>query len=202
MFTSRAEYRLILREDNADLRLTTKGRELGLVDDARWQQFETKREAIEQEQQRLRDTWIQPDKLNTDDAQRVFGKPLAREYRLMELLSRPDVSYDAMRNLPVFGSGVTDPVVAEQVETQAKYAGYIDRQHDEIARHRRHEETALPEKMDYAKVSGLSNEVSQKLTAQQPQTIGHASRIPGVTPAAISLLLVHLKKKNLYAQSA
>ena len=120
----------------------------------------------------------------------------------MELLSRPDVNYDNMRNLPVFGEGVVDPVVAEQVEIQAKYAGYINRQHDEIERHRRHEETALPENMDYAKVSGLSSEVSQKLTAQQPQTIGHASRIPGVTPAAISLLLVHLKKKNLYAQSA
>ncbi|MDH5593419.1 MAG: tRNA uridine-5-carboxymethylaminomethyl(34) synthesis enzyme MnmG [Gammaproteobacteria bacterium] len=202
MFTSRAEYRLILREDNADLRLTTKGRELGLVDDERWQAFEQKREAIEQEQQRLRDTWIQPDKLTEEEANTAFGKPLSREYRLMDLLSRPDVSYDDLRNLPVFGEGVADLVVAEQVEIQAKYAGYIDRQLDEIERHRRHEETALPENMDYSKVSGLSSEVSQKLTTQQPQTIGHASRIPGVTPAAISLLLVHLKKKNLYAKSA
>jgi len=202
MFTSRAEYRLILREDNADLRLTTKGRELGLVDDERWQAFEQKREAIEQEQQRLHDTWIQPDKLTEEEANNAFGKPLSREYRLMDLLSRPDVSYDDLRNLPVFGEGVADLVVAEQVEIQAKYAGYIDRQLDEIERHRRHEETALPENMDYSKVSGLSSEVSQKLTTQQPQTIGHASRIPGVTPAAISLLLVHLKKKNLYAKSA
>ncbi|MDH5190742.1 MAG: tRNA uridine-5-carboxymethylaminomethyl(34) synthesis enzyme MnmG [Gammaproteobacteria bacterium] len=202
MFTSRAEYRLILREDNADLRLTTKGRELGLVDDERWQAFEQKREAIEQEQQRLRDTWIQPDKLTEEEANTAFGKPLSREYRLLDLLSRPDVSYDDLRNLPVFGEGVADLVVAEQVEIQAKYAGYIDRQLDEIERHRRHEETALPENMDYSKVSGLSSEVSQKLTTQQPQTIGHASRIPGVTPAAISLLLVHLKKKNLYAKSA
>ena len=202
MFTSRAEYRLILREDNADLRLTTKGRELGLVDDERWQAFEQKREAIEQEQQRLHDTWIQPDKLTEEEANNAFGKPLSREYRLLDLLSRPDVSYDDLRNLPVFGEGVADLVVAEQVEIQAKYAGYIDRQLDEIERHRRHEETALPENMDYSKVSGLSSEVSQKLTTQQPQTIGHASRIPGVTPAAISLLLVHLKKKNLYAKSA
>ncbi|MBI3771759.1 MAG: tRNA uridine-5-carboxymethylaminomethyl(34) synthesis enzyme MnmG [Gammaproteobacteria bacterium] len=198
MFTSRAEYRLLLREDNADLRLTAKGRELGLVDDVRWAAFETKREAIEQEQQRLRDTWLRPGQITEEESTRVFNGPLAREYRLAELLRRPEVSYASLMSLlSAAGPGVADATVAEQVEIQAKYAGYIDRQHEEIERQRRHEETALPTDLDYQAVSGLSNEVRQKLAKQRPVTVGQAARIPGITPAAISLLLVHLKKRGV-----
>ena len=194
MFTSRAEYRLLLREDNADLRLTPIGRELGLVDDKRWAAFEAKREGIEQEQQRLRDTLARPGKVA--DAEQVLGGELSREYRLDELLRRPDVSYgDLFRLLPEL-EPVADPAVAEQVEIQAKYAGYIERQHDEIERSRRHEETALPADFDYAAVRGLSTEVAEKLARTRPATLGQASRIPGVTPAAISLLLVYLKKHS------
>jgi tRNA uridine 5-carboxymethylaminomethyl modification enzyme len=196
MFTSRAEYRLLLREDNADLRLTEVGREMGLVDDERWRVFEAKREAIEQEQQRLRTTWIRPGLVPDEDMIRVIGQTLSREASLMDLLRRPDVSYDALISLPSVGPAVADPVVAEQVQVQAKYAGYIDRQRDEIERLRRNEAKPLPENLDYANVSGLSTEVVQKFTAQRPTTIAQASRIPGVTPAAISLLLVHLKKRE------
>jgi tRNA uridine 5-carboxymethylaminomethyl modification enzyme len=196
MFTSRAEYRLLLREDNADLRLTPKGRELGLVDDARWAAFETKREAIELEQQRLRDTWLRPVQLTEEDSTRVFNGPLAREYRLAELLRRPEVTYATLTSLAAAGPGVADAIVAEQVEIQAKYAGYIDRQHEEIERQLRHEETQLPDDLDYQAVAGLSNEVRQKLAKQRPVTVGQAARIPGITPAAISLLLVHLKKRG------
>lgn len=199
MFTSRAEHRLLLREDNADLRLTEQGRAFGLVDDERWAAFCIKREAIEREQQRLRTTVLQPSHLSAEEAQRVFGDALARDYKLYDLLRRPNVSYANLTSLESVGTTVTDPAVAEQVEIQCKYAGYIERQQDEIDKQRRHEETRLPVDFDYNKVSGLSNEVRQKLIAQRPTSLGQASRIPGVTPAAISLLLVHLKKQSLAA---
>ncbi|HEY0720335.1 MAG TPA: tRNA uridine-5-carboxymethylaminomethyl(34) synthesis enzyme MnmG [Gammaproteobacteria bacterium] len=195
MFTSRAEYRLLLREDNADLRLTPKGRELGVVDDVRWAAFEAKQEAIVCEQQRMRDTWLRPTQVDTVAAERVFGGPLAREYRLEELLRRPDVSYaDLMRLAGI--EGEKDPIIAEQLEIQAKYAGYIDRQQEEIERHRRLEQQKLPADLDYAAVSGLSREVCEKLNRAKPESIGQAARLPGITPAAISLLLVHLKKRE------
>ena len=196
MFTSRAEHRLLLREDNADLRLTEMGRELGLVDDARWAAFCAKREAIELEQQRLRTTTLQPAAVSAEDSQRVFGDVLGREYKLYDLLRRPNVTYAALTSLPAVGNPVEDAIVAEQVEIQCKYAGYIDRQQEEIERQRRNESTRLPEWLDYAQVRGLSNEVRQKLQTQRPATIGQASRIPGITPAAISLLLVYLKKAS------
>ncbi len=196
MFTSRAEYRLLLREDNADLRLTPRGRELGVVDDARWRLFEAKREAIEKEQQRLRAARLHPDKLPQEDAERVLGQALTREYTLMDLLRRPDVTYSALMTLPGAGEAVTDEKVAEQVEIQAKYHGYIERQQDEIERNRRHEETSLPLDFDYNNVRGLSKEVQLKLNAYKPTTLGQAGRISGVTPAAISLLLVHLHKRR------
>ena len=194
MFTSRAEHRLLLREDNADLRLTEKGRELGLVDDVRWAAFCEKREAIERETQRLRTTTLQPTAVSAEDSQRVFGDVLSRDYKLYDLLRRPNVTYVDLTALPAVGSPVSDEKVAEQVEIQCKYAGYIERQQEEIDKQRRNEETRLPEWLDYALVKGLSNEVRQKLQNHRPVTIGQASRIPGITPAAISLLLVHLKK--------
>jgi tRNA uridine 5-carboxymethylaminomethyl modification enzyme len=196
MFTSRAEYRLLLREDNADLRLSAVGRGLGLVDDARWRVFEAKREAVERERQRLRDTWLRPARLPPGDAQRVLGEGLARESTLLELLRRPGVSYASLMTLPGAGPGVRDTSVADQVEIQAKYHGYIERQQQEIERSRRHEETRLPEDLDYAEVRGLSVEARQKLAEHRPATLGLASRIPGVTPAAVSLLLVHLKRRS------
>ncbi len=195
MFTSRAEYRLMLREDNADLRLTPKGRELGLVDDARWHAFEIKRNAIEQERQRLQTTWISPKKVDPTLLKAAIGQTLSREYTLEDLLRRPEVNYRSLMSLDAAGPGVEESVVAEQVEVQVKYAGYIERQREEIARARRNEESIIPAGFDYGSASGLSAEVSQKLIAHQPQTIGQASRIPGVTPAAISLLLVFLKKR-------
>lgn len=195
MFTSRAEYRLLLREDNADLRLTEMGRELGLVDDYRWECFNVKREAIAQEQQRLLDTWVQPGTPKGTLVETILDKPLGREYRLMDLLRRPEVTYQRLMSLEAIGPGVTDPLVAEQVEVQAKYEGYIERQKDEIERQRRYENLRLPAGMNYDQVSGLSAEVKQKLNAAKPGTVGLAARIPGVTPAAISLLLVHLKKR-------
>ncbi len=197
MFTSRAEHRLLLREDNADLRLTSIGRELGLVDDARWAAFEAKREAIEREQQRLHETWVRPGQVDAAAAEQVLGSKLAREYRLSELLRRPEVSYQVLSKLLPGFSAIEHEQVAEQVEIQAKYAGYIERQREEIERQRRHEETRLPEGIDYAQVRGLSAEVQEKLAANRPATIGQASRIPGVTPAAISILLVHLKKRQV-----
>lgn len=196
MFTSRAEYRLMLREDNADLRLTEKARELGLVDDARWTAFDEKREAIAREQQRLQDTWLRPDNGMDEAITAILGKPLSRETRALELLRRPEVDYHRLTQLSGVGPAVTDPAVAEQIDVQAKYSGYIERQQDEIARQRRHEGTTLPEAIDYDQVSGLSNEVKEKLIRIRPATIGQATRIPGVTPAAISLLLVHLKKNR------
>ena len=196
MFTSRAEYRLSLREDNADLRLTEQGRELGLVDDVRWDAFNRKRDAIAAEQERLKATWVRPQTLPAADAERVLGKGIEREYTLFDLLRRPDVSYAALVTLPGAGreEPLTDPLVIEQVEIQAKYQGYIDRQQDEVARNLAHEETLLPEGLDYATVPGLSKEVQQRLKQHLPQTLGQASRIQGITPAAISLLLVHLKR--------
>jgi len=202
MFTSRAEYRLSLREDNADLRLTEIGRELGLVPDARWEAFDRKREAIAREQQRLHSTWLRPGQLPDADVERVLGAPLKREARLIELLRRPDVSYADLTRLPGLGVDDIDPRAAEQVEIQAKYQGYLDRQDNEIQRGARFESVAVPPTLDYDAVAGLSNEVREKLKRHRPSTLGQASRIPGVTPAAVSLLLVHLKKQGLLRQSA
>ncbi len=196
MFTSRAEYRLLLREDNADLRLTETGYRLGLVNDERWRLFETKREAIVRESQRLRDLWVRPAQMSEADAQQVLQTTLAKESRALELLRRPEVSYAGLMNLPGVGPGESDPQVAEQVEIQAKYAGYIDRQLDEIERQRRHEELLLPPDLDYAGVHGLTREVREKLIRHLPRTLGQAGRIPGLTPAAISLLLIHLKRNH------
>ncbi|WP_028990110.1 tRNA uridine-5-carboxymethylaminomethyl(34) synthesis enzyme MnmG [Thermithiobacillus tepidarius DSM 3134] len=196
MFTSRAEYRLQLREDNADLRLTPVGRELGLVDDARFARFEAKRNAIAAEQARLAATRLRPEQVLAAQAEAVLGQPLSRDFSLMELLRRPGVSYAALMSLPGAGAAVADAKVAEQVEIQAKYAGYIDRQQEEIARSRRWEDLPLPPDLDFRALSGLSTEIVQKLEKHRPDTLGQASRISGVTPAAISLLLVHLKKRS------
>ena len=201
MFTSRAEYRLILREDNADLRLTEKGRELGLVGDERWAAFSEKREAIEQEAQRLRGTWILPKTPEGDEVDKKANSPLTREYSLMDLLKRPELTYADISHLK--GEPVEDAQVAEQVEIAAKYEGYIARQLEEIEQMRRYENTLLPADLDYTLVGGLSNEIIQKLTDIQPETLGTASRIQGVTPAAISQLLIYLKKKHaIQKQSA
>lgn len=200
MFTSRAEYRLVLREDNADLRLTEKGRELGLVDDERWAVFNAKREAIEQETQRLRSTWMQPNSEQGKAYSAQYGTPLTHEYSLLDLLRRPEVDYTALVELT--GASDIPADAAEQVEIQAKYAGYIERQQEEIERLRQHEQTRLPEDLDYASLNGLSNEIRAKLADVRPQTLGQASRIPGVTPAAVSLLLIHLKKRNALGDSS
>jgi tRNA uridine 5-carboxymethylaminomethyl modification enzyme len=196
MFTSRAEYRLQLREDNADLRLTETGRSLGVVDDKRWAAFNTKRDAIIREQDRLKAVWLSPraNSLPQGEVLRVLGKAIERDYSLYELLRRPDVSYQDLMTLPGAGEAVTDPQVAEQVEIQAKYHGYIERQKDEVARNARYEEIRLPQNLDYRTVRGLSSEVQQKLNQFKPQTAGQAARISGITPAAISLLLVHVKR--------
>lgn len=200
MFTSRAEYRLSLREDNADMRLTEIGRKLGCVGDAQWESFEHKREAVTLELQRLKSTWVNPRLVTEAEAQRVLGKGMEREYALADLLRRPNVRYDALMTLsgpqgqPLAGPGVADPAVKEQVEIHIKYAGYIERQAKEVERHDHYENLTLPADMDYMAVSALSYEVRQKLTKHRPETLGQASRISGVTPAAISLLLVHLKK--------
>jgi tRNA uridine 5-carboxymethylaminomethyl modification enzyme len=196
MFTSRAEHRLLLREDNADLRLTPVGRSLGVVDDARWERFERRRDAIEAECARLEDVLLRPESLPEDEALRVLGQPLAREQHAFEALKRPEVCYSGLTSLAAVGAPVADESVAEQVEIRAKYAGYIARQHDEIERTRRHEDTRIPQDLDYAAVRGLSNEVRQKLAAVRPHTLGQARRISGVTPAAVSLLLVHLKRRD------
>jgi tRNA uridine 5-carboxymethylaminomethyl modification enzyme len=196
MFTSRAEYRLLLREDNADLRVTPLGRRLGLVDDERWRVLERKREAVEREQQRLRDICIRPD---TDAARAVastLGVPVARETTLFELLRRPGVGYRSLLSAASAESAACEPEVAQQVEIQAKYTGYIERQHAEVRRQRRNDETPLPMDFDYHAVRGLSTEVREKLAAIRPVTVGQAARIPGVTPAAVSLLLVHLRKHS------
>ncbi len=196
MFTSRAEYRLQLREDNADMRLTEIGRKLGLVDDARWEAFSRKLEAVSREQERLKKTFVQPANLPVDKMVEMFGKPLEHEYSLFELLRRPEVSYEAVLSLGEVGLGEVEPAVREQVEIAAKYQGYIDRQTDEVARSRGQENTKLPSDLDYREIHGLPIEAQQKLNAQKPETIGQASRISGITPAAISLLLVYLKRKS------
>ncbi|MGE4475586.1 MAG: tRNA uridine-5-carboxymethylaminomethyl(34) synthesis enzyme MnmG [Stutzerimonas sp.] len=194
MFTSRAEYRLILREDNADLRLTEKGRELGLVNDTRWAAFCAKREGIEREEQRLKSTWVRPGSAEGTAIAERFGSPLVREYNLLNLLARPEIDYASLIELT--GDAGADPQVAEQVEISTKYAGYIERQRDEIERLRASENIALPVDLDYPSISGLSKEIQHKLLQARPQTLGQASRIPGVTPAAVSLLMIHLKKRG------
>jgi tRNA uridine 5-carboxymethylaminomethyl modification enzyme len=200
MFTSRAEYRLLLREDNADTRLTEKGRELGLVDDARWAAYCDKRETVERERQRMASTWIQP---NTPEADILNGKiptPISREHNLLDLLKRPELNYSDVASLK--GEASANLQVAEQIEIGVKYAGYIDRQTEEIERLRRFEHTSLPLDFDYQTVEGLSNEIKQKLSSARPETLAQASRIPGVTPAAVSLLLIYLKKRGLLDRSS
>jgi len=196
MFTSRAEYRLLLREDNADLRLTPIGRELSLVSDSQWQAFERKRDAIVGAQQRLHDYWLRPGNAPDADIERVLGAPLTREQRLCELLRRPGVGYRALMSLCDVSDDDTDDVIAEQIEIQARYSGYIERQQVEIDNTIRHEQPILPADLDYANVRGLSAEARQKLTQAGPATLGQAARVPGVTPAAVSLLLVHLKRRR------
>jgi tRNA uridine 5-carboxymethylaminomethyl modification enzyme len=221
MFTSRAEYRLQLREDNADLRLTEMGRGLGLVDDARWSAFERKREAVSRETERLRSTWVHPGLVPAEDAERLLGKALEHEHTGLDLLRRPGIGYDTVSEVLAIAIGHLDPgaalgraalradlgdrmadTVVEQVEIAAKYAGYIDKQLDEVRRAAAHEAMRLPADLDYAQVKALSIEVRQKLATQRPETLGQASRISGVTPAAISLLLVHLRKGRIGAFTA
>jgi tRNA uridine 5-carboxymethylaminomethyl modification enzyme len=202
MFTSRAEYRLMLREDNADLRLTQQGRELGLVGEARWRVFCEKRQAIERERARLESLRVRPADLSPQEQMRVFGDVLQREYSAFDLLKRPEVSYGALVSLPGVAPGVAEPSVREQIEIQARYHGYIARQMEDIERTRANEALRLPDDLDYTKVRGLASEVREKLSRHRPATLGQASRISGVTPAAISLLLVHLKKRKLMARDA
>ncbi len=202
MFTSRAEYRLQLREDNADTRLTEIGRQLGLVDDPRWQAFSEKREAVERETARLKATWAQPARVPEADAMRVLGQVMERDYSMFDLLRRPNVSYQALMSLAVAGEGVTNSAVAEQVEIAAKYQGYIDRQQVEVEHNRGQQEVRLPDDIDYLQVRGLSKEVQLKLNQHKPETIGQASRIQGITPAAVSLLLVHIKRGFVEAKAA
>jgi tRNA uridine 5-carboxymethylaminomethyl modification enzyme len=196
MFTSRAEYRLMLREDNADARLTETGRKLGLVDDLRWDAFNRKRDAVARERERLRSTWVGPKILPPDQAERVLGQAIEREYTLEELLRRPNVSYRSLTAIPMNSKCLDDESVAKQVEIEVKYQGYIDRQQQEVMRREAQEATPLPADIDYREVRGLSLEVQQKLSLHRPQTIGQASRMSGITPAAISLLLVHLKRRD------
>ncbi len=202
MFTSRAEYRLMLREDNADLRLTEKGRELGLVDDARWARFSEKLEHIEQERQRLRDIWMHPHAENVDQVNVLLKAPLSREANGEELLRRPEMDYQQLTSVAAFAPPLADTQAAEQVEIQVKYEGYIARQQEEIEKQQRNENTVLPLDLDYQQVSGLSNEVIAKLNDHKPNSIGQASRISGITPAAISILLIWLKKQGLLRRSA
>lgn len=202
MFTSRAEYRLLLREDNADIRLTEEGRNLGLVDDHRWAMFCDKMERITQENQRLRENWISPSHAAAPALNVLLKTPLSREHNLEELLRRPELNYASLMAVDGIGPGIEHEQAAEQVEIQIKYAGYIERQKDEIQKHLRNEHTRLPLDLDYAEVPGLSHEVIAKLNQAKPETLGMASRIAGVTPAAISILLVHLKKRGLLRKSA
>ena len=197
MFTSRAEHRLLLREDNADLRLTEKAYQLGLIDDEHWHSFEKKREAILLEDQRLRSTWIQPKSAAADQLADKLSAPLSREYNLHDLLKRPELNYIDIQALDAIK---VDSCVAEQVEISAKYSGYIDRQQEEIRRLQQNEMTPIPQKFDYQTVAGLSNEIKQKLMLIQPDNLGRAARIPGVTPAAISLLLIYLKKRGMLSR--
>ena len=202
MFTSRAEYRLLLREDNADIRLTEKGRELGLVGDKRWARFNEKMNNIEQERQRLKDIWVHKEHASVNDLNPKLKNPISKEASLEDIIRRPEVKYDDVMDISAFGPALEDKQAAEQVEIQIKYQGYIDRQLDEIEKKKRHESTLIPADFDYGQISGLSNEVVAKLTDARPETIGKASRISGITPAAISLLLVYLKKHGLLRKSA
>jgi len=204
MFTSRAEYRLLLREDNADIRLTRKGREIGLVDDVRWQAFNEKLENIEKETLRLRENWIHPGHDAVPELNTLLKNPVSREHSLEELIRRPEMTYPQLMGIETLGPGLVEshPQAAEQVEIQIKYAGYISRQQEEIAKTQRNENMLLPPDFDYSVISGLSNEVVAKLKDARPETLGKASRISGITPAAISLLLVYLKKQGLLRKSA
>ncbi|MDX2368299.1 MAG: tRNA uridine-5-carboxymethylaminomethyl(34) synthesis enzyme MnmG [Colwellia sp.] len=202
MFTSRAEYRLLLREDNADIRLTEKGRAVGLVDDARWQRFNEKMENIELERQRLKDTWVQKDHVCVEEVNKLLKSPMSKEASLEDLIRRPEVRYEDLMKIEGLGPKIADKQASEQIEIQTKYAGYIDRQLDEIAKKNRNENTLIPLEFDYQQISGLSNEVVAKLKDARPETIGKASRISGITPAAISLLLVYLKKHGLLSKIA
>lgn len=203
MFTSRAEYRLLLREDNADLRLTETGQKLGLVESLRWDRFCARKEAIETEQERLEKIWLTPDKVTEQESRDVFSDPLTREYNLMQLLRRPEISHADLMSLQAVEDMSVSPDVAFQVEVQAKYHGYIERQEEEIARNTRDESSIMPNELEYDDIRGLSAEVRQKLKDQRPHTLGQASRIPGITPAAISILRIYLKKHSVrYKQSA
>ncbi|NOQ64616.1 MAG: tRNA uridine-5-carboxymethylaminomethyl(34) synthesis enzyme MnmG, partial [Methyloprofundus sp.] len=194
MFTSRAEYRLLLREDNADLRLTEKGYELGLVNEAQWQFFNDKREQIVQLQAKLNTQWVRKDSVDAQRVAKIWGKPLSKEASLMELLRRPEVDID--RLISFIDTDKPAEQVTQQVEIQAKYAGYIERQKQDIEKAKRYDHFAIPADLDFNLVKGLSNEVREKFIRQRPETLGLASRIPGVTPAAISLLLIYMKKNN------
>jgi tRNA uridine 5-carboxymethylaminomethyl modification enzyme len=200
MFTSRAEYRLLLREDNADLRLTEIAHDLGLISEERWKNFSNKRLGIEQEMKRLSTTWVQPNTEEGEKVNSVVDLPLSREYSLMDLIKRPGISYNDIAGIK--GQANDNPQVSEQVEIQIKYSGYIERQSEEIARSRRFENTIFPTEFDYQSVEGLSNEIKQKLSDARPETLARASRIPGVTPAAISLLLIYLKKHGALEQAS
>ena len=202
MFTSRAEYRLMLREDNADLRLTEQGRELGLVDDERWARYNEKLESIERERQRLKSTWVNQQAESANEVNAHLTAPLSREASGEDLLRRPEMTYEQLVQLSPFTPGLEDRQAAEQVEIQVKYEGYIARQQDEIEKQQRNENTLLPATLDYRQVTGLSNEVIAKLNDHKPSSIGQASRISGITPAAISILLVWLKKQGMLRRSA
>ncbi|HEX7025716.1 MAG TPA: tRNA uridine-5-carboxymethylaminomethyl(34) synthesis enzyme MnmG, partial [Gammaproteobacteria bacterium] len=202
MFTSRAEHRLILREDNADLRLTEIGRQLGLVDDTRWEAFSRKREAIEREQRRLSAIWLNPQMPASERIRELTGHALSREYNALELIRRPALDYYSVTALPGVGSPVKEPAVAEQIEIQTKYAGYVERQTQEIESNRAQENTPIPVNLDYSCIRGLSSEIRQKLTAHRPETLGQAARIPGMTPAAISILRICLKRGKLLKKTA
>ena len=202
MFTSRAEYRLLLREDNADIRLTEQGYKLGLIGETRWRRFNEKMENISKEKQRLNSTWIHKDHPEVDQVNKLLKTPISRENSLEDLVRRPEVSYKDLMNINGLGTELNDQQATEQVEIQIKYAGYIDRQLDDIAKKKRHEDTLIPTDFDYSQISGLSNEVVAKLSEAKPETIGKASRISGITPAAISLLLVYLKKHGLLRKTA
>ena len=197
MFTSRSEYRLLLREDNADLRLTEKARELGLIDDTRWARFNQKLDNIAKERQRLQDVWMNPKSAGVDDLNLLLKTPMIREASGEDLLRRPEMTYQKLTQLDAFSPAMDDTQAAEQVEIQVKYEGYIKRQQDEIEKSLRHENTLLPADLDYSNIKGLSNEVVVKLSDSRPESIGIASRISGITPAAISILLVHLKKQGM-----
>jgi tRNA uridine 5-carboxymethylaminomethyl modification enzyme len=197
MFTSRAEYRLLLREDNADIRLTAKGYAIGLVDEQRWQAFNKKLEAVELERQRLRSTWVHPQHESAEVLNTILKNPLSKENTLEDIIRRPEMNYQLLMQIPEMGPAIADPKAAEQVEIQIKYAGYIERQEEEIAKTRKSENTLIPVDFDFSQISGLSNEVVSKLSDARPETLGKASRISGITPAAISLLLVYLKKHGL-----